>query len=518
VTHEQLLIAAIATPLVVLVFNYLLSFNSNLRDSTTVVLACILFGINIRLASAVFSGQQVGWEGLEVMPGFRIAFSIEPLGMLFALVASGLWILTTVYAVGYMRSNHEDNQTRFFGCFALAIFAATIAAFSKNLFTLFVAYELMTVSTYPLVTHHGTEEARKGGRVYLGILFTTSIGFLLLALVWTQHIAGTLDFKAGGILSEAYAEGRVSGVQLGLLLALYAFGIGKAALMPVHRWLPAAMVAPTPVSALLHAVAVVKVGVFFVMKVAVFVFGIELLKLTDASVWLCYAAGVSLLLASIVAMSKDNLKSRLAYSTVGQLSYITLGAALATPNSIIGGGMHIAMHAVGKITLFFCAGAIYVATHKKYISELRGLGRQMPFTFGAFLIASLCIIGLPPGGGSWSKWFLATGTVERAVESGQTHFYFLTAALMISSLLNIAYLIPIPILAFLKSPKPEPESTHNDDSKCVPEEQSHDNLNDTIKEAPLACVLPLCCTALISVLLFFAAGWIYEALLPITKS
>ncbi len=517
-THEQLLIAAIATPLVVLVFNYLLSFNSNLRDSTTVVLACILFGINIRLASAVFSGQQVGWEGLEVMPGFRIAFSIEPLGMLFALVASGLWILTTVYAVGYMRSNHEDNQTRFFGCFALAIFAATVAAFSKNLFTLFVAYELMTVSTYPLVTHHGTDEARRGGRVYLGILFSTSIGLLLLALLWTHSIAGTLDFKVGGILGEAHAAGRVSSAQLGLLLGLYAFGIGKAALMPVHRWLPAAMVAPTPVSALLHAVAVVKVGVFFVMKVAVFVFGIELLKLTDASVWLCYAAGISLLLASIVAMSKDNLKSRLAYSTIGQLSYITLGAALATPNSIIGGGMHIAMHAVGKITLFFCAGAIYVATHKKYISELRGLGRQMPFTFGAFLIASLCIIGLPPGGGAWSKWFLATGTVERAVESGQTHFYFLTAALMISSLLNIAYLIPIPILAFLKSPQPEPGATHNDDSKSVPEEQSQDNCNDSIKEAPLACVLPLCCTALISVLLFFAAGWIYEALLPITKS
>ena len=517
-TPEQLLIAAISTPLVVLILNYLLSFHSNLRDTTTVVLACILFGINTRLATTVFSGQQIGWEGMEVMPGFRLAFSIEPLGMLFALVASGLWILTTVYAVGYMRSNHEDNQTRFFGCFALAIFAATVAAFSKNLFTLFVAYELMTVSTYPLVTHHGTDEARRGGRVYLGILFATSIGFLLLALVWTHSLAGTLDFKLGGILAEAHASGRISSVQLGLLLGLYAFGIGKAALMPIHRWLPAAMVAPTPVSALLHAVAVVKVGVFFVMKVAVFVFGIELLNLTDASVWLCYAAGISLLLASIVAMSKDNLKSRLAYSTVGQLSYITLGAALATPNSIIGGGMHIAMHAVGKITLFFCAGAIYVATHKKYISELRGLGRQMPFTFGAFLIASLCIIGLPPGGGAWSKWFLATGTVERAVESGQTHFYFLTAALMISSLLNIAYLIPIPILAFLKPSQPDLDKTDNEDSTSVPEEQSHVNPNSSIKEAPLTCVLPLCCTALISVVLFFAAGWIYEALLPITKS
>jgi multicomponent Na+:H+ antiporter subunit D len=263
--------------------------------------------------------------------------------------------------------------------------------------------------------------------------------------------------------------------------------------------------------------------VFFVMKVAIFVFGIDLLHQSQTSVWLCYAAGISLLLASVVAMTKDNLKARLAYSTIGQLSYITLGAALATPNSIIGGGMHIAMHAVGKITLFFCAGAIYVATQKKYVSEMRGLGRQMPFTFGAFLLASLCIIGLPPGGGAWSKWFLATGTVERAMEDGQTHFYFLTAALMISSLLNIAYLIPIPMMAFMKSPKQDCDqidgqnpNDHNPDT-CH-EEQSGNHPATSGGEAPLACVIPLCCTALISVILFFAAGWIYDILLPITKS
>jgi multicomponent Na+:H+ antiporter subunit D len=521
-TPDQLLIASLALPLIALLFNYLFSFHANLRDGTTVIVACLLFFVNTQLAAHVFDGQAVRWEGVEMMPGFRLAFSIEPLGMLFALVASGLWILTTVYAVGYMRSEQEANQTRFFGCFAIAIFAATCAAFSKDLFTLFVAYELMTISTYPLVTHHGTTEARNGGRVYLGILFSTSIGFLLLALAWTYQIAGTLDFKLGGILAEAHTAGRVSSTQLIVLLGLYAFGIGKAALMPMHRWLPAAMVAPTPVSALLHAVAVVKVGVFFVLKVAVFVFGIDLLHQSQTSVLLCYAAGISLLLASIVAMTKDNLKSRLAYSTIGQLSYITLGAALATPNSIIGGGMHIAMHAVGKITLFFCAGAIYVATHKKYVSEMKGLGRQMPFTFGAFLLASLCIIGLPPGGGAWSKWFLATGTVERAVESGQSHFYFLTAALMISSLLNIAYLIPIPMIAFMKSPEKDGDCIDKNADDQRPntshEVQTDDHPATSGGEAPLACVIPLCCTALISVILFFAAGWIYDILLPITKS
>jgi multicomponent Na+:H+ antiporter subunit D len=522
-TPEQLLQISLALPLLALVLNYLFSFSPNLRDSTTVVVASFLFYINICLAMLVFAGEVVGWDAYEMVPGFRIAFSIEPLGMLFALVASGLWILTTIYAIGYMRGNHEQHQTRFFGCFAVAIFAAVSAAYSQNLFTLFVAYELMTISTYPLVTHHGTAESRNGGRVYLGILFSTSIGFLMLALAWTYQIAGTLDFRLGGVLAEAYAAEKVSTIQLTILLALYAFGIGKAALMPVHRWLPAAMVAPTPVSALLHAVAVVKVGVFFVLKVAVFVFGIELLNHSQISVWLCYAAGISLVLASLVAMTKDNLKARLAYSTVGQLSYITLGAALATPSSVIGGGMHIAMHAVGKITLFFCAGAIYVATHKKNISEMRGLGRQMPFTFGAFLIASLCIIGLPPGGGAWSKWFLATGTVERAMDGGQTHFYFLTAALMISSLLNIAYLVPIPMLAFLGSPPANDHSESHDQIHGSPPDKSdphgsHEPDGHHAGEAPLACVVPLCCTAIGSVILFFLADRIYEILLPITKS
>lgn len=502
-TPEHLLITSLALPLVVLVLNFLLSFSPKLRDRTTVALAVLLFLVNTQLARSVAGGASVSWDGFEMIPGFRIAFSLEPLGMLFALVATGLWGLTTVYAVGYMNAENEKCQTRFFGCFALAIFAATCAAYSKNLFTLFVAYELMTVSTYPLVTHHGTVEARDGGRVYLGILFSTSIGLLMLALAWTFQIAGTLDFRAGGILAEAYAQGRVSTMQLSVLLGLYAFGIGKAALMPIHRWLPAAMVAPTPVSALLHAVAVVKVGVFFLLKVAVFIFGIELLQSSQVSVWLCYVAGVSLTLASLVALTQDSLKARLAYSTVGQLAYISLGAALATPNGVLGGGMHIAMHAVGKITLFFCAGAIYVATHKKYISEMRGLGRQMPFTFAAFLVASLCIIGLPPGGGMWSKWFLALGTVERASANGQEHFYLLTAALMLSSLLNIAYLIPIPMMAFLKTP----EDRGIESQIAQP---------SRINEAPVACVFPLCCTAIGSVVLFFCADWIYAFLLPIT--
>jgi multicomponent Na+:H+ antiporter subunit D len=478
---------SMALPVIAIFWVFLFGSFPNLREMGSIVVATVLFGVNVWLSRLVFSGGRPEFSLGEMLPGFELNFVVEPLGMLFALVASGLWVLTTIYAIGYMRGHHESNQTRFFACFAAAIFAAMAAAFAGNLFTLFVAYEIMTVSTYPLVTHHGNAKAKAGGRMYLGILLSTSIAFFMFAIVWTWQLAGTLDFQEGGILQEAFEADRISVVSLAVLLGLFAYGIGKAALMPIHRWLPAAMVAPTPVSALLHAVAVVKVGVFSVLKVTIYIFGIDLLRDTGASEWLCYVAGATILLGSLVAMTKDNLKARLAYSTVSQLAYITLGAALATPASVMGGGMHIAMHAVGKITLFFCAGAIYVGAHKTDISDMRGLGRAMPFTFGAFLLAAISIIGLPPGGGSWSKWFLAVGTVDRGM-------YFLTATLMISSLLNIAYLVPIPVRAFLTPAGQEPMK---------------------LNEAPMMCVVPLCITAVGSVLLFFFADDIYLVMEPI---
>ena len=298
----------------------------------------------------------------------------------------------------------------------------------------------MTLSTYPLVAHSGTAEAKKGGRTYIGLLLGTSIGFLLLAILITWYITGEVTFKPGGILA-----GKLDPSWGGLLYALFLFGIGKAALMPFHRWLPAAMVAPTPVSALLHAVAVVKAGVFTLFKVTTQIFGSEFILSNDITGVLIWAAAITILFASLIAMTKDNLKARLAYSTVSQLSYIAMGAMLASKSAFIGAAMHIAMHAFSKITLFFAAGAIFVVTHKKLVSELDGLGRAMPITFGAFLIGSLSIIGLPPFGGFWSKWYLASG----AVETGQL---LLLGVLMISTLLNIVYLLPIPIRAFFAKP------------------------------------------------------------------
>jgi multicomponent Na+:H+ antiporter subunit D len=468
----------------------LLRHRPNARDAASLFTAASLFAlVATKILPEVLAGGRPRLDLVEVLPGLSLAFAAEPLGVLFALVASGLWFVTTLYAIGYMRGHNEKNQSRFFICFALAIAGAMGVALAANVFTLFVFYEAITLSTYPLVTHHGTAEARKAGRTYLGILMGTSVAFFLLAMVWTYQLAGTTDFRPGGIL-----EGKVEGGLLIALLALYAFGTGKAALMPFHRWLPAAMVAPTPVSALLHAVAVVKAGVFTVLKVVVYIFGIDLLRDTGANLWLAWVAAGTLLLASVVAIFQDHLKRRLAYSTISHLAYIVLGAALANEMAARGAALHIAMHAMGKITLFFCAGAIYVMAHKTKVSELDGLGRRMPFTFLAFFLASASLIGLPPFGGSWSKFFLALGAAE-------TGHYAFVAVFMISSLLSIGYLMPVVWRAFYRPPKANPEQAAD---------QPQGLENDLLK-APLL-VGPLVFTAVGSLALAFAIQFFLQLL------
>jgi len=484
------LFVPLAASLACVIFRHL----PNLRDGATFVATLVTFGLVMRVLSGFNAGETIEINLVNFTPELSLALNVEPLGIVFALVASGLWIVTHVYGVGYMRGNNEKNHARFFACFAFAIFAALGIAFSANLLTLFLFYELLTVSTYPLVVHKGTPEAKRGARTYLGILMGTSIFFLLTAIVWTYTLAGTLEFKQGGILS-----GVGTASFLAVLLAFYAFGIGKAALMPFHRWLPAAMVAPTPVSALLHAVAVVKAGVFTMLKVGVYVFGIETLSTNGVSDWLMWLAAFSILAASIVAMTKDNLKARLAYSTVSQLSYITLGVALATSMGVLGGGVHIVTHAFGKITLFMCAGAIYVATHKTEISQMRGLGRTMPFTFIAFGIGALSIIGLPPLAGSWSKWALMIGAADAQQQ-------IMIGVLMLSSLLNVAYLMPIFARGFF-SPA---------EGKGSREINASTSWRERLAEAPLLCVAPPCLTAIGCLVLFFHVGDVAEFLAPIT--
>jgi len=470
-TGNALILAALAIPLLGGIGIALCARRANLREAVTLVTSVLLFICVASLLPAVLAGARPQAHLLEPLPGLPVAFEVEPLGMLFALIASGLWIVNSIYSIGYMRGNKEAHQTRFYVCFALALTSAIGIAFAANLITLFLFYEALTLVTYPLVTHHGTAEAKRGGRVYLALLLGTSMLFLLPAIVFTWHVAGTTEFRPGGILPAQLAP-----ATLAVLLALFMFGIGKAALMPFHRWLPAAMVAPTPVSALLHAVAVVKAGVFSVVKILVYVFGLT--ALDGNTDWLVAVASFTIVAASVVALRADNLKRRLAYSTVSQLSYVVLATALLAPLSVAGAVFHIAAHALGKITLFFAAGSIYTAAHKTEVSQLDGIGRRMPWTMGAFAIGALSMIGLPPAAGFVSKWYMLSGAMAEA-------HWGAVAVIVGSTLLNAGYFLPIVHRAFFRAPRPEDAShTHG--------------------EAPLPIVIALTLTAVGTVALFFA--------------
>jgi len=445
--------------------------NRNVREAWTFVAAIAMFLVVASMAPAVLKGTRIVSTVAQVIPGVPIKFKVDALGMLFALVSSSLWIVTSAYSIGYMRGLKEHSQTRYFCFFALALSATIGVAFSANLLTMYLFYEMLSFSTYPLVTHHQDLEARSSGRKYLLYIVGTSIGFLLPAMLVSYIDAGTLEFAKQGFLA-----GTGSKSLMALLLVLFLFGFAKAGIMPFHSWLPAAMVAPTPVSALLHAVAVVKVGVFCIVRVLTGVFGTELLASLHFGTVICTIASITIIVGSLIALSQDNLKRLLAFSTIAQLSYIVLGVGLLSQDGMIGGMVHIAMHAFGKITLFFCAGAIFVATGKKNISEMHGIGRRMPITMVAFLIGSLSIIGLPPAGGFISKWYLVLGSL-------QAHKPAVLAVLLASSLLNAAYFMPIVYKAFFCAPKDE-------------------MFESGVREAPFFCVAPLAVTALITLVLF----------------
>ncbi|MGI9317500.1 MAG: proton-conducting transporter membrane subunit, partial [bacterium] len=447
---ETLIIFALLLPIVAVIGISACRQNPNLREGCTLVVSLLLLGAVLQLLSLVMAGARPELLLLEMMPSVEIRFEVEPLGMLFATVAAILWPVNSLYSIGYMRGNDETNQTRFYIFFAIAIGAAMGVAFAGNLVTLFVFYELLTLSTFPLVAHKGNRAALIGGRTYLAILLSTSIGLLLPAIVWTWYVSGTTEFTAGGIL-----KGHIEGVSITLLALLYLFGIGKAAVMPVHKWLPAAMVAPTPVSALLHAVAVVKAGVFSVVKIIVYVFGLELINQAPGIDWLLWIACFTVIAASLVALRQDNLKKRLAYSTIGQLSYVVLGAVLLAPLSITGAALHIIAHAFGKITLFFAAGSIYTSCKKTEVSQLDGIGRRMPYTMTAFTIGALSMIGVPPAAGFISKWYLMMGAF-------QAQQFVAVAVIIVSTVLNAAYFIPVIYAAWFKRESSEAILTYGE--------------------------------------------------------
>jgi multicomponent Na+:H+ antiporter subunit D len=482
------LLAVLSPALAALLIAYTGERRANLREFWSVAAGVALFALIASMIPAVLANRTPECPLFRILPGIELALRVDTLGLLFALGASLLWILTSCYSIGYMRSLKEHAQTRYFSCFALALSATVGVAFARNLFTLFLFYEALTLVTYPLVAHKETVEARAGARKYIIYLLGSAKVLLLAALILTYNLTGTLEFRRGGIFSTTQITEHP--LRLLLIFCLFLFGFAKNALMPLHSWLPAAMVAPTPVSALLHAVAVVKTGVFSTVRVFLFVFGLNAMRELGADRLALVAASVTIVVGSLLALGQDNLKARLAFSTVSQLSYIILGAALLNPNGVLGGVAHITNHAVSKITLFFCAGSIYVSTHKTEISQMSGLARRMPWTMAAFALSSLSVVGIPLTSGFVSKWYLALGAVDR-------HSLVLLAVLLVSSLLGAAYLGQILYKAYFESEEGCPD--HHE-----------------IREVPWI-VAPLAITAAASLLLGLYPGLVLSLAGRITR-
>jgi multicomponent Na+:H+ antiporter subunit D len=467
------LLLALLIPLIGTLGVMLKGDKENIREAISSISSILLLLVVGSMVPAVWSGKTLIFKMFTILPGVTVTLRADSMSMIFALVASSLWTIAVFYSMGYMRGLKEHAQTRFNACFALAIFGAIGVAFSDNLFTMYLFYEIVSVCTYPLVAHHQDDEGYNGGRKYLVYLTATAKAFLLPAMILIYVLTGTLDFAPN--ISTGIFPQSVNSTLVIMLYIFCIFGFAKNGIMPFHHWLPGAMVAPTPVSALLHAVAVVKVGVFCTTRVMLYVFGTDTMHALNLGIPTAYFVGFTVIAASIIALSKDNLKARLAYSTVSQLSYIIMGVALLTEPGIQGGLIHIVNHAFSKITLFFCAGAIYVATHKKLISEMEGLGKTMPFTFGAFAIASLSMIGAPPVAGFITKWNLLVGSV-------QAHQLGILLILIASTMLNAAYFAPITYKAFFgKRPENEPYTG--------------------IKEAPLAMLIPILIACAISIII-----------------
>ncbi len=442
----------------------------NVRETWGALAAVTKFAIICSMVPAVLDGNAYEYTLCQITDTLGLTLRTDPAGMIFALLASMLWIPVHFYSLGYMRCNKEGEQTGYFAAFAVCISACMGVAMASNLLTFFFFYELLTLASYPLVLHHRNQEALMAARKYL--IYTLISGQLfLVGIICIYCIAGTVDFKAGGILTLEMAPRWV--IQAVFVLMIMA-GSVKAAVMPLHGWLPAAMVAPTPVSALLHAVAVVKTGVFSVLRIIGFVFGPKLLSQIGIIDFLAWAAALTILISSLMALRQDHLKRRLAFSTIGQLSYIVLGAALLSPMAIKGAYLHLVAHAVMKITLFMCAGLIIARTHRNQISELYGIGKKLPVTMTCFAIASFGIAGIPMFVGFISKWNLALG----ALQAGKPLFILVWVA---SALLAAGYLLPVVQMAFFRKDPQEGIRKYGEHSNCM--------------------LVPICVTAVLSIVL-----------------
>jgi multicomponent Na+:H+ antiporter subunit D len=392
-----------------------------------------LGGASVKLALVVFLMVEVAGGAMhearfDLGPGLYLLLRVDALALLFVSLSAVLWLLTTIYAIAYLGDG--PNLSRFFGFFSLCVAATTGLALAGTLFTFFIFFELLTLSTWPLVVHKEDGKSVKAGRLYLAYSLPGSAA-LLTAIVWLESATGPVIFAEP-------ADLRVLGdASLIAIFALFAGGVGvKAALVPLHGWLPAAMAAPAPVSALLHAVAVVKAGAFGVVRLIYDVFGVGLTAELGVGLPLAILASLTILWGSLRALQQTEIKKRLAFSTVSQVSYIVLGAALAGPLAAIGGLVHLVHQGLMKITLFFCAGIYDERAGITRVADLDGIGRRMPLTSICFTIGAMGMIGIPPVAGFVSKFYLGLG----ALQAGEP---WVVGVLAASALLNAGYFLPL---------------------------------------------------------------------------
>ena len=430
-----------------------------LRNRFSLLSVCLgsVLVLSTGLCSALYGADATAFHVAALSDKLVIAFRPDGPSLVFGCIIGVLWPITTVYAFSYME--HEGRENLFFGFFLITYGVVAGIAFSANFFTLYLCYEFMTLATLPLVMHGMDGKARYAGKLYI-LYSMTGAALVFICLMFFCRYADSLAFTAGGILNPALVAGHEETLRLVFVLAFFGFGV-KAALFPFHRWLPAASVAPTPVTALLHAVAVVKSGAFAVMRLIYFGFGCQLLRGTWAQLIVLAASGFTVVYGSAMALRMPHLKRRLAYSTVSNLSYILLAFAAMSPMGLAGGLLHMVFHAVIKISLFFCAGAILHHNHLEYVYEMEGLGRKMPVTCGAFILASVALMGIPPLGGFLSKWTIGVA----AAANGSWAGIFGAAALAVSAVLTALYMMSA-VVRFcfpLKSAAPLAPETHEAD-------------------------------------------------------
>ena len=425
-----------------------------------------LFSIHILINKKIFLYKEI--NVIEVLENITISFNLDYLGLVFLVVSNGLWFMTSIYANRYLKLNDYSRHGSFFIFFLISMMSTNAIIYSANLFTTFIFYEILTLATYPLVTFKSDEKSILSGKKYLYYLLGTSIIFLLPAIIITYNVTGTLTYTENGIFS-AHDYNLIN-----LLIVLFLFGVAKSAIMPFHKWLPTAMVAPTPVSALLHAVAVVKSGVYILIKIMIYIFGLNVLKDIGADLFILFAS-LTIILSSIIALKQDSIKLRLAYSTIGQLSYIILGVAILAPYSILASVLHIIFHALGKIILFLASGSITTQTGIKNVTKMDNLSSRLPYTCLLMSLGAFIMVGLPPTIGFISKWYLVIGIIE----SNQLYLLIIIIA---STILNASYYFPLIYRSYFIT----------------------NNINVEIKnEEDIQLIAPVIIIGLISIILFF---------------